>query len=501
MFHAVAQTQRKYGLRAAGRYIVSFTQSADDLAHLTLSLAPALEPAAAADHWRSLTLEALGSKRTVLNNVLHIALGPARSARSAHTLQAAMAALDDLTHSGPFSVLLHDSKDKAASICALLQHANRAARRRKVAVDTVELADVRNWSAECAHALYELMSLGLVKLALVRVPQVVRESLTRIFAAPPTTLLELDLDGSRIGDDALGALWHAVPRLVRLVLTDCKLTDAGVPLLCELLFGAATLKHLALADNRFSAPALGVVAAAVARLGTVRQLINGDQQHDTIVHARAEVAERNATRRSRSCSRRCVGRNSRTSPTRARCVRRHQAVTQAVTPDLEAWKRVDAISVVGVGLVTVAPFAPIATGLVVLSLRHNRLTEISRLVANALVDSCPLLAEFDLSFNRLRALRPALGRLAKLRWLTLTSRWRYARRLRVVGVRGGSPPAAGPRMTERRAFVFSFFGALSEVARTDDAGYGVTLSERSMNDALRGARFACMHSTGFTVGM
>jgi hypothetical protein len=55
----------------------------------------------------------------------------------------------------------------------------------------------------------------------------------------------------------------------------------------------------------------------------------------------------------------------------------------------------------------------------VLSLRHNRLTEISRLVANALVDSCPLLAEFDLSFNRLRALPPALGRLAKLRWLSV----------------------------------------------------------------------------------
>jgi phosphoenolpyruvate carboxylase len=32
VFHAVAQTQRKYGRRAAGRYIVSFTQSADDLA-------------------------------------------------------------------------------------------------------------------------------------------------------------------------------------------------------------------------------------------------------------------------------------------------------------------------------------------------------------------------------------------------------------------------------------------------------------------------------------
>lgn len=75
--------------------------------------------------------------------MLHLALGPARAVRSAHTLQAAMAALDEPTHGGPFSVLLHDSKDKAASICALLQHANRAARRRKVAVDTVELADVR----------------------------------------------------------------------------------------------------------------------------------------------------------------------------------------------------------------------------------------------------------------------------------------------------------------------------------------------------------------------
>ncbi len=32
VFHAIAQTQRKYGVRAAGRYIVSFTQSADDLA-------------------------------------------------------------------------------------------------------------------------------------------------------------------------------------------------------------------------------------------------------------------------------------------------------------------------------------------------------------------------------------------------------------------------------------------------------------------------------------
>ncbi|MFT3889201.1 MAG: phosphoenolpyruvate carboxylase [Arachnia sp.] len=32
VFHAIAQTQRKYGSRAAGRYIVSFTQSADDLA-------------------------------------------------------------------------------------------------------------------------------------------------------------------------------------------------------------------------------------------------------------------------------------------------------------------------------------------------------------------------------------------------------------------------------------------------------------------------------------
>ncbi|MBK7819552.1 MAG: phosphoenolpyruvate carboxylase [Tessaracoccus sp.] len=32
VFHAIAQTQRKYGQRAAGRYIVSFTQSADDLA-------------------------------------------------------------------------------------------------------------------------------------------------------------------------------------------------------------------------------------------------------------------------------------------------------------------------------------------------------------------------------------------------------------------------------------------------------------------------------------
>nr|WP_073190739.1 phosphoenolpyruvate carboxylase [Tessaracoccus bendigoensis] len=32
VFHAVAQTQRKYGQRAAGRYIVSFTRSAEDLA-------------------------------------------------------------------------------------------------------------------------------------------------------------------------------------------------------------------------------------------------------------------------------------------------------------------------------------------------------------------------------------------------------------------------------------------------------------------------------------
>ena len=117
----------------------------------------------------------------------------------------------------------------------------------------------------------------------------------------------------------------------------------------------------------------------------MRQLISGDQQHDTIVHARAEVAERNATK--------------------------------TLTQVLETLRRPKQSHIDLTDARALRTEHPIATGLV-LSLRQNRLTEISRLVANALVDSCPLLAEFDLSFSRLCALS-ALGRLAKLRWLSV----------------------------------------------------------------------------------
>jgi len=398
---------------------------ADDLRYLSQSLVPYESAAAASGTWRTLVRAAMASKRTVVNNVLHIALGHRKAGSGAVTARDATAAIDDAQNATTHMLSLRNAKERASAIEVLLAHAIAASKKRSVDVSVLELADVGKWSAKCAVELGALLARTVEQLVLTR-SVALRDTLHLVFSTPPLMLSELDLTGCRLHDAHLASLWHAMPPLARLSLDGCKLTDASVPLMSELLYGTSGLRVLALKDNRFTERGLAQLETVIARIATVRVLYVGVDAIEKRAQARAVVAERNAARAQASvCDSMQRPKHSHMDMTDAvmlSCMSHQASGSQSHGPSGAHWQRVRTLTLARVGLTSslmLLPAFSVAVSLVTLSLRHNRLTELSRAVTLAIAEACPRLAELDLSFNRLRSLPTALGLLKNLRWLSV----------------------------------------------------------------------------------
>lgn len=390
-------------------------RSIDAIQHMVQALRLDLSQLDAIDHWRALTLDAQSTRRTALNNMLHIALGADRSDKhDERTARTALAAIDDAHDGSTTSVVVRSAKEKRSALELLLTRAIAAVGERGVALESVELINLGKWNNECADLLHRLLRVSVERLDLRRSP--VRDSLARIFTDRAPHLVDLDLSGCALGNAALPSLWHAVPRLARLALVDCKLTNAATPMLGELLAKAMALEELDVSENKLADECVQQIGDTVQRISTMRVLRSGVERVDSAVHERGLVAERNFARSLASLIdtlRR--ERRATLDLSNAVCMR---TLLSSVTIGRVNWSHVTTLSLAHIRLASLTQLVPaIATAraLAVLSLRDNQLVELSRALMSALVE-LPLV-ELDVSHNRLTMLPVTFGRLSKLAWL------------------------------------------------------------------------------------
>jgi hypothetical protein len=83
---------------------------ADDLRYLSQSLITEQTAMDASDLWRSLVRAAIASKRTVVNNLLHIALGPRKTDSGTVTARDAIAAIGATQNATSHMLSLRNTK-------------------------------------------------------------------------------------------------------------------------------------------------------------------------------------------------------------------------------------------------------------------------------------------------------------------------------------------------------------------------------------------------------
>jgi hypothetical protein len=260
-------------------------RSVDAIQYMVQAMRLDLAPLGAIDHWRALTLNAQSTRRTALNNLLHIALGDRSERHDERTARAALAAIDEAHDGSTTSVVVRSGKEKRAALEQLLARAVAAVAERGVTLESVELVNIGKWSVECADLLHRLLRATVERLDLRR-SVAMRDTLARVLADRMPHLLDLDLSGCALGNAALPALWHATPRLARLAIADCKLTDGAAPTLVELLARAMQLEQLDVSENRLGDEAVQLIGDSVQRLSTMRVLRSGVERVDSAVHER-----------------------------------------------------------------------------------------------------------------------------------------------------------------------------------------------------------------------
>jgi Leucine-rich repeat (LRR) protein len=244
--------------------------------------------------------------------------------------------------------------------------------------------------------------------------------------ATPISLVELMFTRVSLTDAMLPRLRALVPRLRRLSLRGNLITDAGVPLLVDILAVSATsLRHLDVSQNALTPVGLRAIEEVVLSewLSLREVVVHGDACAVRVaVERRAAQHEQNALLTTDALEERLASFSAHAN-TNIDLSRAYALPRVAVHTARDAWQQLRSITLANCALTTLAPLAGALASCVALEslcLMNNALCDLPHGVS-AMLGHASALTSLDLSFNAFATLPVGVRDATALRRLNLRS--------------------------------------------------------------------------------